>query len=191
MLEIGGDLDLGEEAVAADDGGQLGVQDLDGDLAAVLQVLGEVDGGHAALAELAVEAIAVGEGIGEAVRRRWRSSRSRREPGPHVAEPVLHRDELGAGAVPAGDAHHEEAVVVEAHVIVRDEPLEVLGAKAAEELARRAGGEGGAGRGDRTTIRSLTLTKKSSRPLCAQRGADPPPVDTCHRARDTSGNGRT
>ena len=39
---------------------QLGVQDLDGDLAVVLQVLGEVDGGHAALAELAFEAVAVG-----------------------------------------------------------------------------------------------------------------------------------
>ena len=62
MLEVGGDLDLGEEAVAADDGGELGVEDLDGDLAAVLQVLGEVDGGHAALAQLALETIAVGQG---------------------------------------------------------------------------------------------------------------------------------
>ena len=42
------------------------MQDLDGDLAAVLEVLGEVDGGHAALAELALEAVAVGEGRGEA-----------------------------------------------------------------------------------------------------------------------------
>ena len=66
MLQVGGDLDLGEEAVAADDGGELGVQDLDGDLAAVLQVFGEVDGGHPALAQLALEAIAVGEGGGEA-----------------------------------------------------------------------------------------------------------------------------
>ena len=63
MLEAGGDLDLGEEAVAADDGAQLGVQDLDGDLAVVLEVLGEVDGGHAALAELALEAVAVGRGM--------------------------------------------------------------------------------------------------------------------------------
>ena len=67
MLQVGGDLDLGEEAVAADDGTQLGMQDLDRDLAAVLQVLGEIDRGHAALAELAVEAIAIGERIGEAV----------------------------------------------------------------------------------------------------------------------------
>ena len=66
MLEVGGDLDLGEEALAADDGDELGVQDLDGDLAAVLQVVGEIDGGHAALAELALDAVAVGEGGGEA-----------------------------------------------------------------------------------------------------------------------------
>ena len=66
VLEAGRGLDLGEEAVAADDGAQLGMEDLDGDLAAVLQVFGEVDSGHAALAELALEAIAVGEGSGEA-----------------------------------------------------------------------------------------------------------------------------
>ncbi len=65
--EARGDLDLGEEAVAADDGTQLGMQDLDGDLAGVLQVFGEVDGGHAALAQLPLEAIAVGEGSAQAV----------------------------------------------------------------------------------------------------------------------------
>ena len=62
VLEVGGDLDLGEEAGAAEDGGELGVEDLDGDLAAVLGVLGEVDGGHAALAQLAHEMVAVGQG---------------------------------------------------------------------------------------------------------------------------------
>ena len=40
---------------------EFGVDDLDGDLAAVPEVLGEVDGGHAALAELALDAIAVSE----------------------------------------------------------------------------------------------------------------------------------
>ena len=66
VLEIGGDLDLGQEALAAEDGGELGVEDLDRDLAAVLQVLGEIDRGHAALAQLAHEAIAVGQGRREA-----------------------------------------------------------------------------------------------------------------------------
>ena len=56
-----------EEAVAADDGAQLGMQDLDGDLAVVLQVFGEVDGGHAALTELALETVAVGQGCGETI----------------------------------------------------------------------------------------------------------------------------
>jgi hypothetical protein len=62
VLEIGGDLDFGEEAFAADHGAQLGVEHLDGDSSAVLQVLGEVDGCHAARAELPLDPVAVGEG---------------------------------------------------------------------------------------------------------------------------------
>jgi len=65
VLEIGGDFDLGEEALSAEHGGQLGVQHLDGDLAAVLQVFGEIHRGHAALSHLAVEAVAVGQGLRE------------------------------------------------------------------------------------------------------------------------------
>jgi len=42
------------------------VEDLDGDPATVLEVLGEVDGRHAALADLALEAVPVREGAGEA-----------------------------------------------------------------------------------------------------------------------------
>ena len=61
MLQVGGDLDLGQEPLAAEHGGELGVQHLDGDLAAVPQVLGEVDRGHAALADLALEAVPVGQ----------------------------------------------------------------------------------------------------------------------------------
>ena len=66
MLEVGGGLDLAEEALAADCGGQFGPQDLDRDLAIVLEILGEVDGGHAARAELALDAVAVGERSREA-----------------------------------------------------------------------------------------------------------------------------
>ena len=68
MLQVGGDLDLGEETIAADDGAQLGVEDLNGDLAAVLEVFGEIHRGHTALTQLAVEAIAVGESVDEPVR---------------------------------------------------------------------------------------------------------------------------
>ncbi len=90
MLEVGGDLDLGEEPVAADDGTQFGVEDLDGDLAGVLQVLGEIDGGHAALAQLALEAVAVGECRRQAIeccRHRPRApgrASTRRAPARHV-----------------------------------------------------------------------------------------------------------
>ena len=48
MLEIGGDLDLGQEALGADDGGELGAEHLDRDVAVVAQVVGEVDRRHAA-----------------------------------------------------------------------------------------------------------------------------------------------
>ncbi len=70
MLEPGGDLDLGEEAIAANHGAQLGMEDLDGDLAAVLQVFGEIHRGHAALAQLAVEAVTIGEGARSGAGRR-------------------------------------------------------------------------------------------------------------------------
>ncbi len=65
MLQVRGGLDLAEEPLGADDGGEFGAEDLDGDLAVVLEVMREVDGGHAALAELALKAVAVSEGRGE------------------------------------------------------------------------------------------------------------------------------
>ena len=58
--------DLPHEAVAADHGGELGLQDLEGDLAVVLEVFGELDGGHAALAELALDAVTGGQRRGQA-----------------------------------------------------------------------------------------------------------------------------
>jgi hypothetical protein len=70
MLQAGGGLDLAEEPVHADDSAQLRMQDLDGDLAVVLQVLGEIHGGHAALTKLAVETVTVAQRRGEAARDR-------------------------------------------------------------------------------------------------------------------------
>ena len=61
MLEVRGGLDLAQEALGADDGGELGAEDLDGDGAIVLEVVREVDGGHAARTELALDAVAVGQ----------------------------------------------------------------------------------------------------------------------------------
>ena len=62
MLEVGGELDLGQEPLGADHGGELGPEHLERDPAVVAEVLGEVDGGHAAGADLAVEAVAVRQG---------------------------------------------------------------------------------------------------------------------------------
>ena len=60
MVEPGGDLDLGQEALGAEDHAQLGAEDLEGHLAVMLHVVGQVDGGHAALAHLPLEPVAVG-----------------------------------------------------------------------------------------------------------------------------------
>ena len=68
MLQRRDRLDLAQEPLGADDGGQLGPENLDRDLAVVLQVLGQIDRGHAALAELALDAVAAAEGGGERVR---------------------------------------------------------------------------------------------------------------------------
>ena len=65
MLEPGGDFDLAGEALGPQRRGQLGPQHLHRDVAMVLEVLGEIDRGHAALAQLPLDAVAVGEGGGE------------------------------------------------------------------------------------------------------------------------------
>ncbi len=58
MLKVRGRLDLGQEALRPDDGRELGLQDFQRDLTLVAEVLGQVDRGHAALAELALDAVA-------------------------------------------------------------------------------------------------------------------------------------
>ena len=69
VLEVGGGGDLAQEPLGADDRGQLRPEHLDRHLAVVLEVLRQVDGGHAAGAEFLLEAVAVGEGLGEAGKR--------------------------------------------------------------------------------------------------------------------------
>ena len=65
MLEPGGDLDLAEEPLGAERGGELGPENLDGDFSAVPEVGGQVDHGHAALTQLALQRVAVGQRGGE------------------------------------------------------------------------------------------------------------------------------
>jgi hypothetical protein len=68
VLKRRGGLDLGDEALGADHGGELGSQHLHRDLAPVLQIVGEVYRGHAARAELRVQLVAVGERAAKALR---------------------------------------------------------------------------------------------------------------------------
>jgi hypothetical protein len=69
MRELRGDLDLAQEPVRAEERRELGVQDLEGDRAVVLEVLGETDGGHAAAAQLALDLVPAGKGSPEAIQQ--------------------------------------------------------------------------------------------------------------------------
>jgi hypothetical protein len=53
--------DLPLKAMRAQRGGQLGMEDLQGDRAVVLQVLGQVDAGHPTAPELLLERVVVGQ----------------------------------------------------------------------------------------------------------------------------------
>ena len=65
MREARGEVDLPDESLSADDGIEVEAQDLEGDGAVVLEVVGQKDSCHAALTEFAVEAVAVTERGGE------------------------------------------------------------------------------------------------------------------------------
>ena len=57
MVQLRHGPDLGQEPLGAKRRGQLGMQDLDGDLPVVPKVVGKVDGGHASLAQLALDPV--------------------------------------------------------------------------------------------------------------------------------------
>ena len=63
MLEPRGDVNLAQEALGAQAGGQLGAQHLEGDLPLMAEVVGEVHRGHAAPPELLQERVAVAQGV--------------------------------------------------------------------------------------------------------------------------------
>src|SRR5690242_14711107 len=62
MLEVGRELNLGQEPLGADDGGKLGPEHLEGHPPCMTDVLGQIHGRHPACADLALEAIAVRQG---------------------------------------------------------------------------------------------------------------------------------
>ena len=61
MIQPRGQLNLSKKALAAERFREIGMQHFDRDFPIVLDVAGQVDSGHPARAELAVEAIAIGE----------------------------------------------------------------------------------------------------------------------------------
>ena len=67
VLEAGGELDLTEEPLGADRGGEIRLEDLDRDRTPMLDVLGQEDRGHPPLADLAFEGVVTGEMGGERV----------------------------------------------------------------------------------------------------------------------------
>ena len=67
-------LDLHHEALGAEHRCELGLEDLHRDQAVVLEVLGQIDGGHAARTELALDGVAVCEGGGETLEGAQRRS---------------------------------------------------------------------------------------------------------------------
>lgn len=85
MLQSGCDFDLVEEPLAAQDGGQLGTQDLYRDLAVVFEIVSQVDHRHPALAYVGFELVAIGQGRGETLRdlrsgvQRWFGMHSAQE----------------------------------------------------------------------------------------------------------------
>ena len=66
MLQLGDDVDLAREPIGPHRGGELRAEDLESDLAAVLEVMGEIDRGHPAHADLALDAVTRTEGGGNA-----------------------------------------------------------------------------------------------------------------------------
>jgi uncharacterized membrane protein YfcA len=65
MLQPGRQADLLEETFRSQGGGQVRMQHLEGDWPVMLEVAGEVDGGHAAVPQLALEDVSLEQGVGE------------------------------------------------------------------------------------------------------------------------------
>jgi hypothetical protein len=63
MVQVGGGRDLAQKALGPEGVDQLGTEDLYGYLAIMLEVVREIDRSHPACAKLAVEAVAIGQGV--------------------------------------------------------------------------------------------------------------------------------
>jgi hypothetical protein len=76
MLEVRGGPDLGDEPVGADGGDDLGFHDFHRDLAIVPEVVREINRGHAARTQHAVDPVVTGESLRQGLggrAHRWRA----------------------------------------------------------------------------------------------------------------------
>jgi len=67
VVKLGSNLDFAEEAIGRQGGAEVGVEDLDGDLSVVLEVLGQVDRGHTTAAQLAEDSVFFGKCLSELI----------------------------------------------------------------------------------------------------------------------------
>jgi hypothetical protein len=74
MLEPGSEVDLPLEPLGTEGGGQLGEKNLEGNRAVMPDVIGEIDDGHAATTELALDGVATAKCVAQAVRHAHRVS---------------------------------------------------------------------------------------------------------------------
>ncbi len=96
MLKGRGGLDLHHEPVGAQHRGQLGPQHLECDLAIVLEIGGEVDGGHPALPQLPLDAVAIGQDGSESLRSVGQGCLGGMNEGKKEAAPKLRVSPRGA-----------------------------------------------------------------------------------------------
>jgi hypothetical protein len=62
MVELGGNADFPQESLASQDGREFGPHDLYCDIAVMLEVVRQVDRGHATLAQLPFDCVSIGQG---------------------------------------------------------------------------------------------------------------------------------
>ena len=156
MLEVGGGLDLGEEAVGTDHGGQLWLQDLERDLALVAEIVRKEDGRHPALADLAVDLVAT-------VERRVQPVDHVR----HVACPVAWWSPAGIGFKMRGSDEEGQAIVGGGStpfcsLLHAQNPAEAPGL---DQIGGRAQG-GGRSRHIPTHLRAGSPRVRAARPTC-------------------------
>src|SRR5204862_6129777 len=86
VIERRCDLDLAQKPLGPDRSAEIGSEHFHGYLAVVLQVQGEMDRGHSSLAQRALQAVAVGQRLGEALVLRVHSA-----PTPCTSNPISSR----------------------------------------------------------------------------------------------------